>query len=302
MLLPKVAGAISHDPQQIVIRTASHCIRCPERTAKRMMTTDISARAIEILGSADYVAAEDTRNTGLLFKRLGISRRLTALHEHNERQQTLQLVEYMLAGQSVAVVSDAGTPLINDPGYRLVDAALEADVAVITIPGPSSVIAALSISGQPTDRFCFEGFMPSKSSQRKRFLDRLSAEPRTIVLFESPHRILDSLSDLIEAFGPERSITMARELTKKFETVRRDSLQSMREWIASTPGQTRGEFVLVVAGAPQADASNDDVFDRTLTVLLDQLPLSQAVDLTTSIHGSNRNRVYKRALDLKNTS
>lgn len=263
---------------------------------------DVSQRALQTLQEVELVAAEDTRNTGLLLKRLGLSRQMVALHEHNERAQTERLLALLTAGQSIALVSDAGTPLINDPGFRLVDAALEGGIRVVPIPGPSSIITALCVSGQPTDRFCFEGFLPSKSTQRKRVLRALADETRTMVFFESPHRVLDSLRDFVDVFGTDRSITVARELTKKFETVKRGSLEGVVHWMSSESMQTRGEFVLVVAGAKAMATDKENEFERTLLPLLEELSLSKAVDLTAKICEVPRNRVYRRALALKSDS
>lgn len=260
---------------------------------------DLSTRAIDVLREVDVVAAEDTRTTGILLKRLGISRSMIALHDHNERSQSDRLVASLLDAKSVAIVSDAGTPLISDPGFRVVDAALDAGIRVSPIPGPSAVLTALCCSGQATDRFCFEGFIPSKSSQRIRFLQALVDEPRTMVFFESPHRVIDSIGDFVEVFGPDRSISITRELTKKFETVRRGDLASMFQWLKVSPDQSRGEFVLVLSGADVRQSERESDFDHTLVPLLDQLSLSQAVDLACKICDVPRNRVYRRALELK---
>lgn len=260
---------------------------------------DLSSRAIDVLREVDIVAAEDTRTTGILLKRLGISRSMIALHDHNERGQSDRLLAALLDAKSVAIVSDAGTPLISDPGFRVVDAALDAGIRVSPVPGPSAVLSALCCSGQATDRFCFEGFIPSKSSQRLRFLQALVDQPRTMVFFESPHRVIDSIGDFVEVFGPDRSISISRELTKKFETIRRGDLASMFLWLKSAPELSRGEFVLVLCGADSRLSERESDFDYALAPLLEQLPLSQAVDLACKICDVPRNRVYRRALELK---
>lgn len=261
--------------------------------------SDLSPRAIDILRDVDVLAAEDTRTTGILLKRVGISRSMQSLHDHNERGQSARLLSSLSEGLSVAIVSDAGTPLISDPGFRVVDAALDAGIRVSPVPGPSAVLAALSVSGQATDRFCFEGFVPSKSSQRRRFLQALVDQPRTMVFFESPHRVVESIEDFNEVFGPDRSLTVTRELTKKFETVKRGPLAAVHEWVRAAPEQSKGEFVLVLAGADASTSEPSVEFDSTLIPLLEQLSLSQAVDLTCRICDVARNRVYRRALQLK---
>jgi 16S rRNA (cytidine1402-2'-O)-methyltransferase len=259
---------------------------------------DVSARAREILAGASVVAAEDTRHSGRLLRELGLERPLVSLHEHNERGRVAELVGRLQGGESVALVSDAGTPLVSDPGYLLVAAAVEAGIAVAPVPGPSAAIAALSASGLPCDRFCFEGFLPARAAARRQRLAELAAEARTLVLYEAPHRIAECLADLAAACGPGRRACVARELTKKFETIARVPLAGARAWIDADPDRTRGEFVLVVEGRPveAADALDPRV---VLETLLAELPLKQAVALAVKLTGGKRNELYAMALALK---
>jgi 16S rRNA (cytidine1402-2'-O)-methyltransferase len=253
---------------------------------------DISLRALEVLAGVDLIAAEDTRRSRILMARHGLDKPLQSLQEHNEEQKAPRLVERLLKGESIALVSDAGTPLLSDPGFRFVALAAAAGIEVVTVPGPSSITAALSISGLPTDRFTFEGFLPSRHSARVKFLERLDTEPRTLVLFESSHRIQDSLSDMMEVFGAERLIAVCREMTKQFETVLRGTLAEVGGLIAADPNQRKGEFVLVVAG------SEEDVGDRLVQALvlakalLEFLPASQAARVAARIHQVPRREVY----------
>jgi 16S rRNA (cytidine1402-2'-O)-methyltransferase len=263
---------------------------------------DITARARDILAGVDLVAAEDTRHTGQLLTLLGITTPLQALHEHNEAARCGELVARLLEGARIALVSDAGTPLISDPGFRLVAAAAAAGVPVVPVPGACAAVAALSVAGLPTDRFVFEGFLPPRAAARRARLAALAAEPRTIVFYEAPHRIAETLADLAGAFGAERAAVVARELTKLHETIYRGSLGELATRGADDPNMARGEAVLVVAGAAASDAA-DGVdparLDRLLAGLLNGLPLSQAVDLAAELTGERRNRVYERALTLR---
>jgi 16S rRNA (cytidine1402-2'-O)-methyltransferase len=209
---------------------------------------DITLRALRVLAEADIVAAEDTRHSRALLARHGLDRKLLALHEHNEEQQARHLLGRLQNGESVALISDAGTPLLSDPGYRLVGLAAAEGIEVVAIPGPSAVTAALSISGLPTDRFAFEGFLPARRAARRKILEGLRSEPRTLVFFESSHRVAESLGDLALCFGAERRAAVCREMTKQFETVLRGSLAELCAWVGTDPDQRRGEFVLVVAG------------------------------------------------------
>ena len=215
---------------------------------------DLSPRAQRILTEVDLIAAEDTRHTQGLLSRFSIHRPLVSYHDHNKERRTPELVEKLKAGSSVAIVSDAGSPGISDPAFTLVRAAVEAGVPVVPIPGASSALCALEVSGLPTDRFAFEGFLPRRAARRRARIEELRRDPRTLIFFESPHRLRESLRDLAEAWG-ERPASISRELTKKFEETRRGTLASLLEWVESTP--PRGEFVLVVGGAPR-DAEEEE--------------------------------------------
>jgi 16S rRNA (cytidine1402-2'-O)-methyltransferase len=260
---------------------------------------DISARAIETLQSVSLIAAEDTRHSKRLLQHFGIDTRLIAYHEHNEEQQTPVLIDRMLKGQSVALISDAGTPLVSDPGYRLVQAALQYNIKVVPVPGPCAAIAALSASGLPTDRFVFEGFPPAKSGARQNYLQTLQAEPRTLVFYVSCHRITDTLKDMAGVFGGQRQAVLARELTKTFETIRKTTLIELAEWVASDPNQQKGEIVLLVEGASEPGDEEQRLLRRLLPVLVDVLPVKQAATIAAKVTGLNKNDLYKQALSLK---
>lgn len=262
---------------------------------------DISPRARGVLQAVDVIAAEDTRHSRRLLVHYGIDTPLTALHEHNERQASAQLVERLLGGQDVALISDAGTPLLSDPGYHLIRSAQDSAVAVIPVPGPSALLAALSASGLPAQHFCFEGFLPSRGAARRAVLQALAAETRTLVFFEAPHRVLETLQDMQSLWGGEREAVLARELTKAFETVRRGTLAQLCDWVASDENQRRGEIVLLVRGLPEAGSGKelDRDSEHTLQVLLGELPLKQAVRLAAQITGKKRNALYAHAVELK---
>ena len=259
---------------------------------------DLSMRATEILSEVDVIAAEDTRVTRKLLKHIGTETPMLSLHEHNEQQRLHNLLARLQSGESVALVSDAGTPLISDPGYPLVKAVRQAGVNVVPIPGPCAVISALSVSGLPTDKFVFEGFLPGKPAGRRARFEELLYEHRTIIFYESPHRILACLEDLETVMGTQREVVIARELTKTFETVRSGSVAEIREWVEQDQNQQRGEIVLLVAGAPVLKESNPDL-ERILTLLMEELPLKQAAGLTAQICGAKRNEVYQQALKIK---
>ena len=258
---------------------------------------DISARAREILASVSAVAAEDTRHSGRLLRELGLERPLVSLHEHNERARVAELVSRLRGGESLALVSDAGTPLVSDPGYLLVAAAIEAGIVVTPIPGPSAAIAALSAAGLPCDRFCFEGFLPARAAARRRRLAELAVETRTLVLYEAPHRIADCLADLVAACGAARRACIAREITKRFETFYRGSLGELAERAKGDADLVRGEAVILVDGAPPAEPSAAQL-DETLAILLRHLPPSAAAAAAASLTGVRRNDAYARALAL----
>ena len=253
---------------------------------------DLSPRALDTLKSVDAVCAEDTRHTRQLLAHFGIERPLLALHEHNEGEQAERLVARLQAGESLAIVSDAGTPLVSDPGFRLVRAAREAGVRVSPIPGPSALIAALSVAGLPSDRFVFEGFLPAKASARRERLAQLAAEPRTLILYESAHRITDALADCAAAFGASRRAVLARELTKLFETVLDAPLAQLQAQVDADPNQRRGEFVLLVQGAGD-DAEAKIAHGRRLYAKLSEhLPPSTAAKLAADISGAPRKALY----------
>lgn len=258
---------------------------------------DLSPRAREALAAADVVAAEDTRHTGALLQALGISRPLISLHEHNERGRVEALLERLGRGQTIALVSDAGTPLVSDPGYALISAALAAGYAVQAIPGPSAVLAALSVAGLPTDRFCFEGFLPTREAARRQRIQELAHEPRTLVLFEAPHRIVATLGDLAQACGPTRRAAVARELSKAFETVYRGTLGQLLEMAGTDANFARGEITLVLEGAPAATGAPDDAFvRRALQLLRDELPTARAAAVVAQLTGRRKADVYAMAL------
>ncbi len=260
---------------------------------------DMTPRARRVLGEVDVIAAEDTRVSGALLRHFGIGTRPVAVHEHSEREQLEPLLARLREGRSVALMSDAGTPLVSDPGFRLVRAAHAAGIPVVPVPGACAAVAALSAAGLPCDRFAFEGFPPARAAARRAFFERLRAEPRTLVFYETPHRILECLADLAAAFGGGREAVVARELTKKFETIRHATLADQHAWFAEHAGQQRGEFVIVVRGAQAAAGAAEDETGRILRALLEELPLKQAVALAARITGANRNDIYREALRFK---
>lgn len=265
---------------------------------------DISSRALQVLQQATLVAAEDTRHTQRLLGHHGISASLISVHEHNEQARVEGLLERLRDGASIALVSDAGTPLVSDPGYRLVDAVHAAGLPVRAVPGPSSIIAALSVAGQASDRFCFEGFPPARQAARRRWLEPLAAEPRTLILLESSHRVLACVADLAEIFGGDRSATLSRELSKAFETVRRAPLHDLLDWLSAEPLQRKGEFVLVIAGSPQPAETGclNLQQDELLRLLLAELPASRAAALAARLTGEPKRALYARALALADRS
>lgn len=260
---------------------------------------DLSARAQAVLGAVQRIAAEDTRTTSGLLAHFGIRTPpggLVALHDHNESKVADQLIAELAGGATLALVSDAGTPLISDPGYALVRAARQAGRPVYAVPGPCAAIAALSISGLATDRFMFAGFLPAKSAARRAAFERLKDEPRTAIWYESTHRIEDSLDDLVAVLGPERRVCIARELTKRFEQSITLPAAALRDWQREDPNRGRGEFVLVIEGAP--DAADDREAERVLRLLLAELPASRAARLAAEITGAPKKPLYQLALKL----
>jgi 16S rRNA (cytidine1402-2'-O)-methyltransferase len=261
---------------------------------------DMSQRAVDVLAHVDRIAAEDTRRSGRLLQHFSITTPMLALHEHNERELAPRLVEQLQQGESLAVISDAGTPLISDPGYNLVRLAHEAGVSVVPIPGASALICALSASGLPTDRFVFEGFLPAKAVSRRARLEALRSETRTLIFYESSHRLVECLHDMQVVFGVDRYVVLARELTKQFETLHGDGVRSLLHWVQDDPNQQKGEMVLLVQGEAEAEGHEINVeAERVLLALLDELPIKTAAKLTARITGLNKRALYDRALQLK---
>lgn len=259
---------------------------------------DMSQRAIDILQSVDVIAAEDTRHSARLMAHFNINTRLISVHEHNERQRIDTIVEKLESGGSIALISDAGTPLISDPGFVVVRAVREAGYRVIPVPGCAAFVAALSAAGLPSDRFAFEGFPPAKRNARLQYYGALVDESRTLIFYESPHRVLESVKDMSEAFGGDRLAVVARELTKTFETIKSAPLDELIDWMAADHNQQKGEFVLIVHGKPKQDAGVLDVnTEHVLDVLLSELPVKQAAVLASKITGVKKNVLYKLALE-----
>lgn len=261
---------------------------------------DITLRALDVLAKVDVIAAEDTRNTSNLLRHFSLSGQLFALHEHNERGASEKLISMLHSGKSVALVSDAGTPAVSDPGAILVQMVREAGFKVVPIPGANAAISAISAAGINAPHFFFYGFLPHKSSSRRRELETLKAHTCTLVFYESPHRILESVEDLQSVLGGGRQITFARELTKVFETIYTCELSVALDWLNADPNQQRGEFVLLVSGAePVESAAISEEARRVLQLLLAELPLKQAAKLAAEISGAKKNDLYALALQLK---
>ncbi len=259
---------------------------------------DITQRATEVLGQVDIIAAEDTRHSQRLLSYLGIKSRLLAYHEHNEDRMTAKLLDELTAGKSIALISDAGTPLISDPGYRVVAQGHDQNINIVPIPGVCAAITALSAAGLATDSFTFEGFPPAKQGARLHFLEALALQPRTMIFYISCHRIVETLKDMCSVFGENRRATFARELTKTFETIRRAELSDLVDWVEADDNQRKGEIVLVVEGKTAETADNTQV-DHYLSILLAELPVKQSVNLVVKMTGENKNDIYRRALELK---
>jgi 16S rRNA (cytidine1402-2'-O)-methyltransferase len=261
--------------------------------------TDITLRALHLLAIADVVACEDTRKTGALLTRFGLSRPMLAAHMHNEREVADKLILRLRAGERVALVSDAGTPGVSDPGARIVDAVRTAGLRVLPLPGPSAAVAALSASGLVNDRFNFIGFLPAKAKQREAALAELASERATLVFYEAPHRILDCVEALAAAFAPTRQVVFARELTKMFEEVHRCALGDAIAWVKADANRERGEFVVLVEGAVEAGDAADAEAERILNILLAECSVKQAASLAAQITGRKKNALYERALQIK---
>lgn len=261
---------------------------------------DLSARAIETLKRVDVVAAEDTRHTRRLLQHLGLQKTMLALHDHNERERTDGVLDLLEKGSSIALVSDAGTPLISDPGYVLVKEARLRGLVVTPVPGACALIAALSAAGLPTDRFRFEGFLPAKRGARRAALEGLKHEGATLVFYESPHRILETAAEIAAAFGADREVVFGRELTKAFETYYAGAASDVSDELAADPFAVKGEFVVMVHGATQApeEGATLDV-DLLLRLLTAELPVKKAARMAAELTGVSKNALYQRALDLK---
>lgn len=259
---------------------------------------DISYRAIEVLKSVSLIAAEDTRTSMQLLKHFNISTPLTACHDHNESNKIDQLIQRLLNGENMALISDAGTPLISDPGFKFVRAAQEHNIRVIPVPGACAAIAALSAVGLPSDRFSFEGFLPSKQSQRLLNLEKLKDETQTMIFYEAPHRILECVKDMANVFGADRPVGFAREITKTFETIRKMTLGELIEFIAKDANQQKGEIVLVVGGATVEKDMDQEKLDKLLLRLLQNLSVKAASQLAADLTGIKKKVAYQRALEL----
>lgn len=261
---------------------------------------DITARALRILSEVDKVYAEDTRVTRRLFAHFGIQNQLESLHDHNEASRVENIRQELEQGMRVALVSDAGTPLISDPGYKLVHALGHAGCKVVPIPGASALVAALSAAGLPTDRFAFEGFLPAKPASRRKVLEGLEKETRTLVFYESSHRVADFLLDLSAVFGNSRQVVVLRELTKLYESIYRGTADSILQFMLADSDRSRGEFVVVVEGKPvSSDVSGQEALaaDKVLDILLEDLPVKQAAAIAARLTGLPKNQLYRQALE-----
>jgi 16S rRNA (cytidine1402-2'-O)-methyltransferase len=259
---------------------------------------DITLRGLHVLAIADAVACEDTRNTSQLLQRYGLSRQLLATHEHNEREAAAKIIERLQAGQRVALVSDAGTPAISDPGARVVDAVRAAGFQVIALPGASAAVTALSASGLTDARFHFVGFLPAKTRQRETALQELVALQAALVFYEAPHRIVETVQSMLQVFGPARQVVLARELTKLFEHIHRCPLGEAVAWLEQDANRQRGEFVVLLEGAQPVEGE-DAEGERVLRILLEELPVKQAAALAAQITGQKKNALYERALQIR---
>lgn len=283
------------DPETAKVKGALYVVATPIGNLR-----DISLRALDILKSADIIAAEDTRNTGHLLSHFGIAAKLLALHEHNEMAAAPGIIGHLREGKMLALVSDAGTPGISDPGAVLVKAVREAGLPVIPVPGANAAACALSASGMTAPHFLFYGFLPAKPGHRRQALEGLKALPYTLVFYEAPHRIMETAADLAAVLGEDREISFARELTKLFEQIHVCRLGEATRWLEADPNRQRGEFVLLLSGAPaKAQDGVSEEARRALVALMAELPLKQAVKLAAEISGEKKNKLYELALQLK---
>ena len=258
---------------------------------------DMTARAVEVLKTVDLIAAEDTRHSGRLLQHLGVATRMTSYHDFSDDNRVADLIAKLSSGLSIALISDAGTPLISDPGYRLVVRAREANIPVVPIPGACALAAALSASGLPSDRFAFEGFPPAKRTARLKHFESLLTEVRTLIFYESPHRIVDCVQDLLGVFGSDREVVLCRELTKTFESIHGDALGQLLPWLLEDDNRQRGEFVVLVKGAEESVAQElGAAAERVLDILLEELTTKQAATLAARITGVKKNLLYQYAL------
>lgn len=262
---------------------------------------DLSPRARQALAEADLIAAEDTRHTGALLQAMALSRPMVSLHEHNEAGRVPELLARLEAGEVIALVSDAGTPLLSDPGFELVREAAVRGITVQAVPGPSAITAALMVAGLPTDRFCFEGFLPARNGERRARIATLAGEPRTLVFFEAPHRIAATLADLVEAFGAERQAAVARELTKMHETIYRGTLALLVQQASRDSNFARGEITLIVQGA-SAGAVDSQELKRVVALLIKELPPGKAASLAAQLTGATRGEAYELAVKQRQES
>ena len=259
---------------------------------------DITQRALDTFAQVDLIAAEDTRHSGLLLSHYGIKKPFFALHDHNEQEKAHILVEKLKQGSNIALISDAGTPLISDPGFHLVRQCREAGIRVVPLPGACAAITALCASGIASDRFCFEGFLPAKSKARKDKLENIAEEDRTLIFYESTHRILDTLEDMQSVLGEERYIVLAREITKTWETITGNTIKNLREWLLEDPNRTKGEMVLIVEGKPKSD-NNDEISPqavKALELIAEELPLKKAAAIVAELYGYKKNALYQSGL------
>lgn len=259
---------------------------------------DITQRALDTFTQVDLIAAEDTRHSGLLLSHYGIKKPFFALHDHNEQEKAHILVEKLKQGSNIALISDAGTPLISDPGFHLVRQCREAGIRVVPLPGACAAITALCASGIASDRFCFEGFLPAKSKARKDKLENIAEEDRTLIFYESTHRILDTLEDMQSVLGEERYIVLAREITKTWETITGNTIKNLREWLLEDANRTKGEMVLIVEGKPKSD-NNDEISSqavKALELIAEELPLKKAAAIVAELYGYKKNALYQFGL------